>query len=108
MVSDALDRLDEETDNDELVEWVQGVCLPEYGVVDGLVANFIDNLDDATFTRSILKILKKLNEHVPATVLPQLFSNMYFPGALVAYLERIDIKDLSGDALLLLVNIFDD
>ena len=60
MVSDALDRLDEETDNDELVEWVQGVCLPEYGVVDGLVANFIDNLDDAAFTRSVLKILKKL------------------------------------------------
>jgi hypothetical protein len=33
---------------------------------------------------------------------------MYFPGALVAYLERTELKDLSGDALILLVNIFDD
>ena len=41
---------DEEEDNDELVEWVQGVCLPEYGVIDGMVANFIDNLQDAKFT----------------------------------------------------------
>jgi hypothetical protein len=73
-----------------------------------MVANFIDNLNDPVFTKQILKILKKLNQHVPVTVLPQLFSNMYFPGAIVAYLERIDLKDLSGDALILLVNIFDE
>ena len=108
MLQDAVDRLDEEEDNDELVEWVQGVCLPNYGVIDGMVANFIDNLQDAKFTQQLLRILKKLNQHVPATVLPQLFSNMYFPGALVAYLERTELKDLSGDALILLVNIFDD
>jgi len=33
---------------------------------------------------------------------------MYFPGALCAYLERTELEDLSGDALILLVNIFDE
>ena len=42
MLYDALVRLEDETDNEELIEWVEGVCMPEYGVVDGLVANFID------------------------------------------------------------------
>jgi len=61
MLQDAVDRLDTEEDNDDLVEWVQGVCLPEYGVIDGMVANFIDNLGDPNFAKQLLRILKKLN-----------------------------------------------
>ena len=55
---DALLRLDEETENEELMDWVKQVCSPEYGVVDGLVGNFIDFLDDKKYVTLILKILK--------------------------------------------------
>lgn len=33
---------------------------------------------------------------------------MYFPAALVKYLETTDLKDLAGDAFILLVNLFDE
>lgn len=54
----ALNRLDTETENEALKEWVNGICAPENGVIDGLVANFIDFVDDKAFSRKILKILK--------------------------------------------------
>ena len=58
MLYDALLRLEEETENEELIEWVEGVCVPEYGVIDGLVANFIDYIDDKNYSNLLLKILK--------------------------------------------------
>jgi len=62
---DALLRLDEEAENEELMEWVKQVCDPQYGVVDGLVGNFIDFQEDKNYVTKILKILKKVNEHIP-------------------------------------------
>ena len=49
-----------------------------------------------------------MNEHIPSMVLSQLCQNKYFPDALIRYLESTELKDLAGDALILLVNIFDD
>lgn len=40
--------------------------------------------------------------------LPQICSNIHFPGALVSYLEKTELEDLAGDAFILLVNIFDE
>jgi hypothetical protein len=40
--------------------------------------------------------------------LPQLCANIYFPGALVKYLETTDLQDLAGDAFIMLVNVFND
>ena len=58
MLSSTLDRLDEEEDNREaLVEWITGVCDPEFGMVEGLVANFIDFIDEKDYAKQILKIL---------------------------------------------------
>jgi hypothetical protein len=34
--------------------------------------------------------------------------NIFFPQHLVRYLETIDLKDMAGDALILLINLFDD
>jgi len=114
----ALNRLDEEKENEALKEWVNNICAPENGVIDGLVANFIEFVDDKAFSRRILKILKyavfvniifrKANEHIPGICLPQICSNIFFPGALVNYLEKTDLEDLAGDAFILLVNIFDE
>ena len=49
-----------------------------------------------------------LNQHVSKVVMPQLMSNLYFPQAMITYICEIDLKDLTGDALVILVNIFDD
>jgi hypothetical protein len=58
MLSSTLDRLEEEEDNKEaLLEWVTGVCDPEFGMVEGLVANFIDSIEDKEYSKKILKIL---------------------------------------------------
>ena len=58
MLYDALIRLEDETENEDLIDWVQNVCQPEYGVVDGLVANFIDYLENTKYVNLLLKILK--------------------------------------------------
>ena len=49
-----------------------------------------------------------MNEHLSSMIMSQLTANKYFAPALVKYLEDTDLQDLSGDALTLLVNIFDD
>ena len=49
-----------------------------------------------------------MNEHLTHLVLSQLTQNKFFPTSLVKYLEETELEDLSGDALILLVNIFDD
>jgi hypothetical protein len=37
---------------------LRGVCKKEFGIVDGLVANFIENIDNPEFSKKLLKILK--------------------------------------------------
>jgi len=101
-------RLDTETENEALLEWCKNVCRPEFAVVDGLVANFIASYQEKVYATKLLKVLKKMNEHLAAHVLSQLTANKFFPGALIRYLEETDLEDLSGDALILLVNIFDE
>lgn len=108
MIYDAFLKLDEDPNDEALREWCMNVCDPETDYVDGFVANFIAYVEDKEFSKKILKLLKKMNEHFSKVVLQQLVANMHFPGALVKYLEETELKDLSGDALILLVNVFDD
>jgi len=58
MLFNALQRLDTEPENEALKEWAENVLQPEYGVMDGLVANFIDFVDESDYCAIILKILK--------------------------------------------------
>ena len=57
MLYDSLQRMDDEPENEALKEWVKNVCDPEVGVVEGLVANFIDFVEDKEYVKKILKIL---------------------------------------------------
>lgn len=57
-LKDALERLVDEDDNEELLEWIMDTCAPEWGIIDGLVANFIDNYKDVEVAQSRMKILK--------------------------------------------------
>ena len=55
-----------------------------------------------------LYLYRKMNEHLAAETMTQLCANKFFPGAIAKYLEDTELADLSGDALILLVNIFDE
>jgi hypothetical protein len=39
---------------------------------------------------------------------PQFLENSKFPEAIMKYLEITEIKDLAGDAFVLLVNVYND
>jgi hypothetical protein len=53
---------------DQLMAWFKNICNPEFNLIGGLVATFIDNPADKEMSRKILKVLKKLNEHLPSIV----------------------------------------
>ena len=61
MIYDTLERLDDDQEDEEskeaLLEWIEQACDPELGMVEGLVANFIDFIEDKEFSKKILKIL---------------------------------------------------
>jgi hypothetical protein len=52
----------------QVMGWFQQICQPEFSLIDGLVTMFIDKLDSPELSMKILKILRKLNEHLPDLV----------------------------------------
>jgi chaperone required for assembly of F1-ATPase len=42
---DTLLRVEQEENNKQLLDWLENVCQKQFGLVDGLVANFIMNID---------------------------------------------------------------
>lgn len=49
-----------------------------------------------------------MNEYLPSLIVPQFLENSKFPEAIMKYLEITEIKDLAGDAFVLLVNVYND
>jgi len=47
-----------EEDNKPLLDWLENVCQKQFGLVDGLVANFIMNIDQPVFAKKLLKVLR--------------------------------------------------
>ena len=41
-------------------------------------------------------------------IVPQFLENAKFPEAIMQYLEMTEVKDLAGDAFVLLVNVYND
>ena len=58
---------------------MKSICDPKFALVDALVHMFVDSKDNKPIQTKILKVLKKLNEHLPDMVGPQFFSNKDFP-----------------------------
>lgn len=54
------------------------------------------------------QVVRKLNQNIPQIVLGQLCANIYFPKALIKYMEDTELQNLSSEAFILIVNIFDD
>lgn len=69
---------------------------------------FIDKVDEPILCLKLLKVLRKLNEHLPEVVGEQFFGNPSFPEAVITYLENTPLESLAGDALICFVNVFDE
>lgn len=93
---------------DQLMEWFKNICDPKFNLIGGLVATFIDNQADKDMSKKVLKILVKLNEKLPDVVCDQFYNNLKFPKALIEYLEVTKLEEMSGDAFILLISIFDE
>ena len=90
------------------MKWIKSICKPEFGLVNSLIYLFIDNMDQPDMVTKTLKILRKLNERVPDLTLKQFQKNKKLPSAIVTYFEINKVKDLSGDAFLMLINVYTD
>lgn len=55
---DTLLRIENEEDNKALIDWLENVCQRHYGLIDGLVANFIINIDEPAYAKKLLRVLK--------------------------------------------------
>ena len=88
----------------QVMTWFENICNPEFSLIDGLIQMFIDQVEDPSITLKILKVLRKLNEHLPETVGDQFFSNLKFPEAVVKYLELTPLEQIVGDAFILFIN----
>ena len=49
MLFDTLLRVDNEPDNKQLIEWLENVSQRHFGLIDGLVGNFIVNIDEPAY-----------------------------------------------------------
>jgi hypothetical protein len=76
-------RVEREPENRQLLEWLEQVCQRQYQIIEGLVANFIVNIDEPEMAKRLLRVLKKLNEYLPELVVPQFLDNQRFPEALI-------------------------
>ena len=92
----------------QIHDWLEQICQPEFSLIDGLISLFIDNCSDPKMSHIILKVLKKLNEGFSDAVGPQFFNNLKFPKAIIQYMEETALEDLAGDAFILFINIFDE
>ena len=92
----------------QIKEWLKSICNPQFSLIDALVQMFVDSKDNKAIQSKILKVLKKLNEHLPEMVGPQFFSNKDFPATLVEYIVSTPLEEIAGDCFILLINLFQD
>lgn len=91
----------------EMIEWMENISKPSFGLIDSLILTFLDEMDDnIKDSNSILRALTKLFEFIPESILPQLKSHSKFPLALSKYLTSTKLQDLEGGGFILLVEIF--
>lgn len=69
---------------------------------------FIDKNSDSEFCKKVLKVLRKLNEHLPELVCEQFQTNLKFPQAVINYMVNTPMEEMAGDAFICFVNIYDD
>jgi hypothetical protein len=88
--------------------WLMKISEREFGLIEALVENFLDNTDQVKYASKILMILRKLLEYVPDIVYDQLMECKLLPIAIEKYIKSTTLEDLTPDAFLLLTEFFQE
>jgi len=88
------------------IKWLMDICDPEFGLVESLIANFIQNVDQTKYATKILRLLRKLLEYVPEVIYDQLVKCESLPEALAKYIKITSLDNMTPDAFLLLTEFF--
>jgi len=105
-LKELIDNIENSEKTPELIDWMKDISSKEYGLVDSLIACFMENLSDIKFANSVLRCLQILNVYAKQTTLEQMRENTSFPKAISNYLTTTKIDDLEGDGFILLIEIF--
>ena len=98
-----LNTLENASPGPGVVEWLNTITDPSFGLINSLVKNFLEKINDADFSKEVLIIIRQLNQHVEDKVHPQLMENLDFPRAITEYICITESERIPGDAYVLLV-----
>lgn len=88
------------------IEWLMKIWNREYGLVESLMENFLDNVEQTQYATKILKILRQLLEFVPEIVYEQYMECKTLPVAIISYIKITKIQDMTPDAFFLFKEFF--
>jgi len=57
-LKELIDNIEGSEKTPELIEWMNDISAKEYGLVDSLIATFMESLDDIKFANQILRCLQ--------------------------------------------------
>ena len=84
------------------IDWLIKISGREFGLVESLVENFLDNTDQINWATKILMILTKLYEYAPDIVYEQYAEWNLLPKAIWKYIKVTSLEDMTPDAFFLL------
>ena len=92
-------------DNVEIVEWINKMIDPDFKFVDSLVDLIVNDLNNHKLIQTVLKIFLKFLYYQKETMLNQLQDNPDLLKTLIKYVSENDIKSLSGEPFVMIVEI---
>ena len=92
-------------DNVEIVEWINKMIDPDFKFVDSLVDLIDNDLNNHKLIQTVLKIFLKFLYYQKETMLNQLQDNPDLLKTLIKYVSENDIKSLSGEPFVMIVEI---
>lgn len=92
-------------DDPNTIEWINKITDPEFKLIDSLIEIMITDINNHKQTSTILKILLKFIYYQRELTLNQLQDNPQLLSTLITYVTENNIKDLSGEPFIIIVEI---
>jgi len=70
------------------ISWLMQISGKEFGLVESLIDNFMQNIEEVKYSTKILMILSQLWEYCPDIIVVQLNENQKLPIALAEYIKN--------------------
>jgi hypothetical protein len=92
-------------DNPETIDWINKITDPEFKFIESLVDLILADINDHKQIQTILKIFLKFLYYQKEATLNQLQDHPHLLKTLISYVTDNDIKDLSGEPFILIVEV---